>query len=58
MTRKDYIAIARIVGTIESTRDRHAVTRQLAEYFHGENNRFDPGKFAQAVEREAAKHRA
>lgn len=58
MTRKDYIAIARITGSIESTRDRHAVTRQMAEYFHADNPRFDPAKFEQAVEQKAAKHRA
>jgi hypothetical protein len=50
MTRKDYQAVARLLGAVGGESDENAkvcatVTAKLADYFQQENPRFDRGRF-------------
>jgi len=53
MTRKDYEAIARLLGAVGGQSEEHAkacaeVTAKLGDYFEATNERFDRSKFYNA----------
>ena len=52
MTKKDYIAIARIIKGMTGFKliDRPGLVKNLSEYFASQNPRFDPEKFAKACQ--------
>lgn len=53
MTKKDYIAIADILGHIEEPRIRHLITSLFSDHLRADNPAFDVMRFTMAVEHKA-----
>jgi hypothetical protein len=50
MTRKDYVALAKIVGAIKNQGDRTKTIMRVCAWCKAENPRFNAGIFRKAVE--------
>jgi hypothetical protein len=45
MSKKDYLAGARMIELIEDRVDRQRTARRFADFFRARNDRFDRGRF-------------
>ena len=50
MTRKDFIAIANVLGLISNPEERSTIMDKMCRYFAESNDRFNRSKFLQHVE--------
>jgi hypothetical protein len=49
MTKKDYIAVARILSTVTNKRERQRLAEEFAAWFRQDNPQFDVERFSSAV---------
>jgi len=50
MTRKDFVAIANVLGLISNPEERSTIMDKMCRYFAESNDRFNRSKFLQHVE--------